>query len=62
MFLQLLHHTRLISMSEKGEALFKSGENIDKFYFVLRGQLLLTKQDKVKEEFKAVKEHYFLGY
>ena len=62
MFLQLLHHTRLISLSEKGEALFKSGEQTEKFYFVLRGQLLLTKQDKVKEEFKAVKEHYFLGY
>jgi CRP-like cAMP-binding protein len=55
-------HSRLIKKEEKGEALFKAGEHNDKFYFVLRGQLLLTRQDKVKEEFKAVKEHYFLGY
>jgi CRP-like cAMP-binding protein len=51
MFHKLLHHARLIKLAKQGDILFKKGYPADHFYFVLIGQILITRTKGSTEDY-----------
>ena len=62
MFLKLMRHSRIVDLSGEGEVLYKKGEASDHFYFVLKGQILITRVEGSKEDFSLINTHNFMSY